>query len=308
VSKVRNEAGRLFSRNLHTEDRVLITGASGWFGRTALAMTKLAGLDYLATGSKARVMTFDGDRERIELHGLDVISAFKPTVVIDAAFLTREKAAVVGADKYIDANRKLIRCSKEIASLDSVRKYVGFSSGAAVHLAGYSSFDLLDNPYAALKRDYEEEMLALSESTNASIVIPRVWSVTGAYVNSPKIYAFSSFILQAKSGNIEIRARHNVLRRYSLVEDVVSLAISQPKEDRGTVFDTGGEILEIGRLAEEILLIIDPAGKITRDIEPELPADHYYSDNSQWSNISLLHGLGQAPISQQIRLVSRHIP
>lgn len=307
MEKIRPESLSLFRQELKYGDKVLICGASGWFGRTAIAMTKAAGLEYMATGSRTRVIEIDGDTVRVESHNISSISAFEPTVVIDAAFLTRDKISVIGAVKYIEINQVLMKISREIASLESVRKYVGFSSGATMNLAGQSSFRISDNPYAALKKSYEEQMMEVSNWSKASVVIPRVYSVTGAYVNKPQLFAFSDLILQAKAGVIEVRAKNKVLRRYSPVEDVIALAVAQSKQQGQIIFDTGGEMLEVGDLANQIRMEICQDAIIHRELNPHLLADDYHSDNVQWSNILSLSEIEQAPLSEQIRRAARHL-
>jgi len=307
VEKIRPESLSLFRQELKHGDRVLICGASGWFGQTAIAMTKDAGLEYMATGSRTRVIEIDGDTVRVASHNISSISAFEPTVVIDAAFLTRDKIAVIGAVKYIEINQVLMKISREIASLESVRKYVGFSSGATVHLAGQDSFSLSDNPYAALKKSYEAQMMEVSNWSKASLVIPRVYSVTGAYVNKPQLFAFSDLILQARAGVIEVRAKNKVLRRYSPVEDVIALAVAQSKQQGQIIFDTGGEMLEVGDLANQIRMEVCQDAIIHRELNPNLLADDYQSDNVQWSNVLSLSDMEQAPLSEQIRRVARHL-
>lgn len=300
MDRIRPESLSLFRKALQHGDKVLISGAAGWFGQTAIAMTKTAGLEYMATGSRSRVIKLNGDNERIESHSMDSIAAFKPTVVIDAAFLTREKIAVVGAANYIEVNQAIIDCSREIAGLASVRKYVGFSSGATVHLAGHSSFSLSDNPYAALKRSYEEQMLDAGSWSKASIAIPRVFSVTGAYVNRPELFAFSNLILQAKSGVMKIQASNRVLRRYCLVEDVISLSLSSLDQGATLIFETGGDLVEIGELAQLIKAQIDTEINIIRSLDQEEGSDNYFSSGLEWSSLSEKQGLVEETISRQI--------
>jgi len=307
MTNVRPEALELFSHSLNPADKVLITGAAGWFGQTALAMTKAAGLPHMATGSKPGILELDGEYEALQSHNFGIISDFQPTVVIDTAFLTREKVAVIGAEKYIEANKALIDCSLKVASLASVRKYVGFSSGAAVHLAGYRSFELSINPYAALKRSFEEKMLEASQFATANISIPRVWSVTGAYLNKAELFAFSNLILQAKSGTLQIRAEHPILRRYCPAEDVIAIAISQTTQDRPVIFDTGGELLEIGHLADLVRETVDPLLTVTRSLDPNLPVDDYYSNGEHWSSLSIKHGLHEETALEQLKRLVKDI-
>jgi nucleoside-diphosphate-sugar epimerase len=300
VDRIRPESLSLFRKALRHGDKILISGAAGWFGQTAIAMTKTTGLEYLATGSRSRVIELNGENEKIESHDMNSIAAFKPTVVIDAAFLTREKIAVTGAANYIEINQAIMDCSKEIVGLASVRKYVGFSSGATVNLAGHDSFNILDNPYAALKRSYEEQMLDAGSWSKASITIPRVFSLTGAYVNRPDLFAFSNLILQARSGEISIRARRRVLRRYCLVEDVIALSVSSLDQGETLIFETGGDLVEIGELAHLIKAQIDTEMKIIRSLDQEESSDNYFSSGLEWSSLSKKQGLLEETISKQI--------
>jgi len=304
LTKLRPEAVRLFSESLGPEDKVLITGASGWFGKTAIALTKTTGVTYLATGSRPRVIEIDGNKEKVESHDLDLISAFQPTVVIDAAFLTRDKLSLIGAERYVKINRTLLELSIEIAGLDSVRKYVGFSSGAAVHLAGQTSFNVSENPYAALKRDYEERVLRIGKTLKASISIPRVFSVTGAYVTKPNLFAFSNIILQAMSGEIEIQAKNRVFRRYAPVEDVIAVATSQKNQNAPIVFDTGGELLEIGELAKMASVAGGTGAEIFRTTNPKMPDDNYFSNGKDWTRVSAEQNLPQLGARQQVEMLA----
>jgi hypothetical protein len=72
---IRQEAQDLFLNNLRSDDRVLVTGAAGWFGRTAIAMTRGAGLELLATGSKDQKIEIDGQSQAVHAQTLEIILA-----------------------------------------------------------------------------------------------------------------------------------------------------------------------------------------------------------------------------------------
>jgi nucleoside-diphosphate-sugar epimerase len=177
---IRRDSQELWLNNLRSDDRVLVTGAGGWFGRTAVAMTRESGLDLLATGSKNQHVEIDGQSQAVQAQSIEVISAFKPTVVIDTAFVTRERLPVLGYKTYVETNQKIIDQSLAIASLPSVRKYIGFSSGATMHLGGHVSFSIEENPYAAQKRIYESKIFEIARALDCDISVARVWSVTGS--------------------------------------------------------------------------------------------------------------------------------
>jgi nucleoside-diphosphate-sugar epimerase len=194
---IRREAQELWLKNLRSDERVLVTGAGGWFGRTAIAMTRKSGLALLATGSKDQQIEIDGQGQSVQAQSLEIIAAFEPTVVIDTAFVTRERLPALGHKAYVETNQRIIDQSLDIAALPSVRKYIGFSSGATMHLAGHTSFSLQENPYAAQKRIYESRMSEIVGALDCDISVARVWSVTGSYCTKPATFAFTDLIAQA---------------------------------------------------------------------------------------------------------------
>jgi len=297
---IRREAQELWLNNLSSDDRVLVTGAGGWFGRTAIAMTREARLALLATGSKDQHIEIDGQSQAVKAQSPDVISAFEPTVVVDTAFLTRERLPVLGHNAYVETNQKLIDQSLTIAALPSVRKYIGFSSGVTKHLASQDSFSLKDNPYAAQKRVYEIKMSDLSNSLKKDISIARIWSVTGRYVTKLASFAFTDLISQAHLGKVNIKSGHLVYRRYCAVEEVLALALLPLGHDSNPIFDTGGNLIEIGELAKLVVDLVNPKAEIHRQLDPSLPTDDYHSDSMDWGKLSRIAELSQDTVRNQI--------
>jgi nucleoside-diphosphate-sugar epimerase len=301
---IRQEAQELWLKNLCSDDRVLVTGASGWFGRTAIAMTREAGLDLIATGSKDQRIEIDGQSQGVHSQSLEIISAFRPTVVVDTAFVTRERLPVLGHKAYVKANQKIIDQSLAIAAMPSVKKYIGFSSGASVHLAGHTSLSLEENPYAAQKRIYESKISEIAESLQSDISVARVWSVTGSYCTKPESFAFTDLIAQAKMGLIEIKAKHLVYRRYCAIEDVLALAMLPSAPGTNPIFNSGGDLIELGELANLVVELVNPTTEIRRQIDSELPSDDYHSDSKGWAELLRSAGLSRDSISDQVTRVA----
>jgi nucleoside-diphosphate-sugar epimerase len=297
---IRRDSQELWLNNLRSDDRVLVTGAGGWFGRTAVAMTRESGLDLLATGSKNQHVEIDGQSLAIQAQSIEVVSAFKPTVVIDTAFITRERLPVLGHKTYVETNQKIVDLSLAIASLPSVRKYIGFSSGATMHLGGHVSFSIEENPYAAQKRIYESKISEIATDLQSDISVARVWSVTGSYCTKPNAFAFTDLIGQAKSGLIEIRAKHLVFRRYCALEDVLAIAMLPRTPGSNPVFNTGGDLIELGELAKIVVGIVNPSAEIQHQVDPRLPSDNYHSDAKDWDELLQTADLALDSIPNQV--------
>jgi len=301
---IRQEAQDLFLSNLRSDDRVLVTGAAGWFGRTAIAMTGGVGLELLATGSKDQKIEIDGQSQSVHTQTLEIIFAFRPTVIIDSAFVTRERLPVLRHKAYIEANQKIIDESLAIAAMPSVRKYIGFSSGATMHLAGHNSFSIEENPYAAQKSIYESKISEITANLQSDISVARVWSVTGSYCTKPQTFAFTDLIAQAKFGLIEIKAKHLVYRRYCALEDVLALAMVPKTPGSVSIFDTGGGLIELGELAKIVVELLNPNAEIRREVDPGLASDNYHSDGKGWDALLQSEDLALDPISNQIMRVA----
>ena len=301
---IKREAQELWLKNLRPDDRVLVTGAGGWFGRTAIAMTRESGLDLLATGSKDQQIDIDGQIQAVHAQSLEIIAAFEPTVVIDTAFVTRERLPILGHKAYVETNKKLIDQSLAIAALPSVRKYIGFSSGATMHLAGHTSYSLEENPYAAQKRIYESKISEIAGTLDCDISVARVWSVTGSYCTKPDTFAFTDLIAQAKLGLVEIKAKRPMYRRYCAIEDVLALAIIPNARGSHCIFSTGGELIELGDLAKLVVEIVNPNAEIRRHIDPELASDDYYSDSKDWDELLQSADFLKDSISHQVTRIA----
>ncbi len=301
---IRREAQELWLNNLRSDDRVLITGAAGWFGRTAIAMTRGAGLELLATGSKNQKIEIDSKSQEVHAQRLEIISGFRPTVVIDSAFVTRERLPVLGHKAFTEANHRIIDQSLAIAAMPSVRKYIGFSSGATMHLAGHASRSIEENPYAAQKRLYESKISEIAANLQSDISVGRVWSVTGSYCTKPQTFAFTDLIAQAKLGLIEIKANHLVYRRYCALEDVLAIAMLPSATGSNPIFNTGGELIELGELAKIVVDLVNPNAEIRRQINTELPSDDYYSDSKDWDGLLQSADLAKDSISEQVARVA----
>jgi nucleoside-diphosphate-sugar epimerase len=267
-------------------------------------MTRGAGLDPLATGSKNQKIEIDGQSQAVHPQSLEIIAAFEPTVVIDTAFVTRERLPALGYKAYVETNQRIIDQSLAIAALPSVRKYIGFSSGATIHLAGHTSFSLEENPYAAQKRIYESRISEIAGALDCDISVARVWSVTGSYCTKPDSFAFTDLIAQAKLGLVEVKAKRPVYRRYCAIEDVLALAMLPNELGSHSIFSTGGELIELGDLAKLVVELVNPNAEVHRQIDLALASDDYYSDSKDWGELLQAANLAKDSISDQVTRVA----
>jgi nucleoside-diphosphate-sugar epimerase len=279
-------------------ERVVILGASGWVGRTACNWLAQMGTQVLLFAESSRIERIGQSDYRFETFDIRKIRDFKPTTVIDAAFITREKVKTLPVESYIRSNTALIEQALELQRLSTVQKFIGVSSGASVPHLKLESPDLALDPYGALKAIYERRLIKDPE-LRAKTTIGRIWSVSGSLVTKPSLFAFSGLIQQALSGHIEILATHRVWRRYVDLEDFIRVVtLSSPGESR--VIDSGGRKVELEQLAELIFATLGLTPSMKRVLIPGSADDLYFSNESTWLDAAQHIGFVPLTLEEQI--------
>ena len=277
--------------------RVIVTGANGWFGRSALSVLRDYDVEVFATSNKTTRLTFGGKEFAVRRWDENSIGEFKPTAVIDCAFLTKERLSDHAVEDYVSINRLLISRASWLANLPSVKQFIGFSSGA--RLTDPTS------PYGMLKTEYELEIEASARlNTELGAVIARAWSVSGRLVTKPTLFAFSDFILQAETGVIRVSSQGLVNRRYVSIEDLLLVSGALARERGFQILDSGGDLVELGQLAQKISETLNPTAEVKRQLIPGYPENNYYSDNSSWLTACEKLGFSPSTIYEQIEAVA----
>jgi nucleoside-diphosphate-sugar epimerase len=234
------------------------------------------------------------------------VAAFAPTVVVDCAFLTRDRVADMPLGDYVAANRALTERLVYATQLAGVRLALTISSGAAVYPHDALERRIEDNPYGYLKREAEYRLAQAAAESGAVPVVARAWSISGAHVQKAQGYALGSMILAAASGAIRITARHPVFRRYVLAEELLALGIAEGSVGPATI-DSGGELVEMAELAARIAAVVRPDALISRDEVDRGKADNYHSDGLDWEMRCERWDLASTSLGRQIEITARGI-
>jgi nucleoside-diphosphate-sugar epimerase len=267
---------------LTAEDRILVLGATGWFGQTTVALTQGLACESLLIASRSRA--FQTVDQIVEVHAWDwnKVQSFAPTVVIDCAFLTRDYVSGMSLDEYVRRNVMLTERLLQAVSIDSVRLALTVSSGAAVYPRDALLSPISENPYGYLKREAEQQLERFGRERRIATVVARAWSVSGAFVLKPRSYAFSDLLLQALDGHIHIAAAKQVFRRYVAVEDLLSVAMASGRPGEHTVIDSGGQLVEMQDLAQAVVETVNPGATVSRPTLGGEGADKYYASPESW--------------------------
>jgi nucleoside-diphosphate-sugar epimerase len=280
--------------------KVAIFGASGWFGREALELClgDQGEREVRAFASKPLEIELGKKNLSAEIFSLKDLMLFEPELIIDAAFVTREHASRVGLATYEEVNRQIMEDCFSAIRIPSVRKVIGFSSGVVIPRFEKENSADDGGLYASLKRDYETTLQHLSLELDKDTTVLRTFSVSGTYNNRPRQFAFSSMVLDAMRGSITINSSGPVIRRYMDISDLIAVGLGARNEGF-QVIESGGPILEIGELAEEIRRTVNPRSSIYR-VEGEARSNFYASDGKSWEAALEACGIRAKTLVEQI--------
>lgn len=295
-----------------TDEFVAVTGATGWFGAVALdllyeALGDQAAARVVGYASSAReVEVSDGRTVTVRPLG-DLISQDPPpTTLLHFAFLTRDKVAALGIDAYTSQNVAITATVLDAIAKHEPRHVVVTSSGAVHSSTGRLVSDLRADPYGTLKHVDELAFRAATRDVGGVCVIPRVFSVAGARLTKPGLYALGGMIEMATAGGpIDVHARGPVFRSYCGVDEVVALTLWAALSGRNTVFDTCGTAAEIGdlaRLVAQLHGLNDDA--VRRTWVPDAVADRYVGDGRLMEDLAAEAGLSLRTLPALVRETS----
>lgn len=299
----------------------VVTGANGWLGSATLEMLRHAlGEDFstrvTALGSRhAQMNLADG-----QVHPIEALREWKrplgqPVIVFHYAFLTKDKVGGLSTQEYVARNEAISNTVRDWIGAGDVRGVVLPSSGAVYDHLHAKSRDPASGLYGQLKYKDELDFNAACEASATSLIIPRVFNLSGPCINKFHSYALASFIFQIHSGRpITINARRPVIRSYYFIGDMIELCLQLLfKQTTAAVkcFDVAGdEIIELGELAQRVATVLaDHAPSSTKRL-PMLDnavEDRYLGNRNRIEELEIHMGLHPMTLDNQIRVTSRYI-
>ncbi len=289
---------------------LLLTGASGWFGRTALHVYEQAHgpealrREVIPFASRERWVEFGSSHGPVKAHPLEaILDVSNPGGLLHLAFLTRDKVEELGHRRYVAGNRAIMATLARLLQAWPAMPVVATSSGAAAALDGLPA-DLAGNPYATLKQ--EEEVLLERQGATRMAVVFRVYAASGRFMTRPQKFALGDLILQGLRGEpLRVKAPHAVWRSYGSVEQLMQLSWlllqGGPDLAGGPGFrrlDACGPAVELAELAAGVAAALG-ASLAPRTIS-SAAGDHYGGDGEAFAPLLHRHGLTPRSLRQQI--------
>ena len=218
---------------------IVVTGASGWVGRTVLEhLAKQLPPDKF----RSRVRAFSsraGVIEHVEGMSIPTMPLTELPSLVDqegcstflhAAFLTPDRCAEFGTEAYVNINRSIIEIIVTAVQATTNARVVEFSSGAAAYAESNQVMSYpAANLYGVLKLEEEHRLQDV-----ATTLVLRIYALTGRHIRQPLRYAIGDFIDQAlRGGPLLVESRHRVVRGYVHADCLAEAAISWLLSDAG---------------------------------------------------------------------------
>lgn len=292
--------------------KTIVTGASGWLGTEYLESLLLdLGSEKLTNsvvclGSTRRPKYLsDGTELTIEKMGEFEITG-PVSGILHLAFLTRDKVAHMSPADYSHANLSITSQAVRLIERYKPNWVASVSSGAVVSSPGGPLENSLENnPYGFTKRIEETLLREVCGATGSNLAIGRLWGAMGSHMPINRAYAISDFIMQAlETSTIQVKAGHEVFRRYCLASDFMAVLTGVAKNHPLTIFDSGGSLIELGALAAKIADQLS-VPLLARPLIAGKPADTYFPDSNRYELIAAEMNVSLANIDEQMRAVLR---
>lgn len=299
----------------------VVTGANGWMGKATLEMLRQAlGANFAARvtalGSRqTQTSLADGQTFPVQALLEWQLPHGQPVIIFHYAFLTKDKVGSISTEEYVSRNEAISSTVRCWIKSGNVRGVVMPSAGAVYDYLLTKSRDPAALLYGRIKYNDEIAFSAACEASSTGLIIPRVFNLSGPYINKFDSYALASFIYQILIAHpVNIHARRPVIRSYYFIGDLIELCMRllfKQTTAKTECFDVAGEeVVEVGELAQRVAAVLaDRASTFV----PRLPMlenageDRYVGNRDRIKELEICVGLRPKSLDAQIGATSLYI-
>jgi hypothetical protein len=293
----------LTDRLLSVYDQIVIYGAKGWIGKSAVSVVfsekaHRIQRQILLVGSKTEQLINSGELTQIYSANDAKNFVSKNCIFLNAAYLRREKLDLYSPDEYIRKNREIIGFGENLLRQKKIKTFINLSSGVASQ-----NIDSVKNQgnsiYAKCKIDDEVLIKNASDSASAALINCRVYSISGRFLNEFENLAFSLFMKQAltKPHKITVESQ-NTYRSYLDAAELTTVLFHISLNSTSYMIDSGGFLVKLGQLADKIATMI-PEASVTK-LNYGNNSAHYYGDFEGFNNLAAKFEIKLLDIEGQI--------
>lgn len=298
--------------------RVVITGASGWLGQATISYLgsvfgKTLSKRVYCFGSSAKVLTVDGyELEQKPIRDLLDFSLDANTLLCHFAFLTKDLACGMSAQEYINQNHEIRETVLSAIKQGDLSGVCVPSSGAVYDALMKKNRDLDANLYGQIKLDDEKIFSEAAVSGGWTFVCPRIFNLSGPFINKLSTYALSSFINDCLLGRpLEIKSTIPVLRSYLFIGDLLNIifgVLLKAPSELHVGFDTAGDrTVELSDLAELVINRCESNVRILRPIIDRTRENRYVGSPELQTVLQRRFGLSSITLPLQVDMTAAYM-
>jgi len=283
-------------------DQVVIYGAKGWLGRSAI--DALHAFDYdssrlLLVGSKSE----KANEAELPVNIFSAEEAIRrvsnKSLFINAAYLRREKLQEMSVETYLHKIDQINEFPRAILKAKRLRSFINLSSGAAAEAeddSGKSSPDA----YSKSKLETEELLRKVTSIFDVPFINCRVFSISGKYINEFNNLALSSFIQQAKSAKKRITVfSPTTFRTYVDSVDLMNVLIRIAFKPINLDIDSGGWKVTMLELAKEVSNFFP--GSTVEKMKFDAQGPDFCATTDDFNHFAAGFGIHLKSISEQVK-------
>ncbi len=302
--------------DLAAYERVIVTGATGWIGRTTVDLLGewfgdgLPSHAVLAATSGRQLATPWGVLDVCAIGDLVGLPPGPRTLLVHCGFPTQDRVDGMGADAYISAVGRLRVVIQHVITRLGEIDMIYLSSGAATSVERGVALADRTWVYGTAKLEDEATYGDAVAAVGGRLCIVRAFALSGPYMTKPEAYALGDMIMQAdRSGTIAVQATRPVRRSYMLIDDMLRIAmdaVGRLGAGDSVMFETADEVVEMGDLAARVLAVLghDPSAVSRPPINPSLPADDYLGDPETIDAFVRIAGVTLTGLDDQIAITA----
>lgn len=293
----------LTERLFNQYEQVVIYGAKGWIGRSAISILSNQRIDWnekliLLIGSKSE--SFISSSQVLQIYSSREAQKYlsKNCIFLNAAYLRSEKLNRYSQKEFIKKNREIIQFGEKILKQNRIRTFINLSSGIVNQSLDLNKNDNL-SIYAKCKINDEITIKNVCDSVSSLLINCRIFSLSGRFINEFDNLALSLFIKQAltKPKIISVQSQ-NTYRTYLDSIDLVKVLFELSLTNSSYTIDSGGSLIKLGQLADKIATIIPDVSVNKLDVFNK--SNDYYGDFENFNKLAAKLGTKLLNIEDQI--------
>lgn len=279
--------------------RVLVTGATGWVGKSAVCVLKnsFEFIEVVGTSRTSRLLQVnDGDYIRLITNEEALIRCDEFDGIVHSSFPTQNFVEEMGEQNYRLHAKNMNDWFKQFLEKSTLDFAFLTSSGAVTLLERSSEFS---EPYSELKR---EEELILKSFVKTNFAIGRLWAGSGRFMKNYRNYALGQFVEAGlRRKDIVVNSTVETFRQYCDIEQFCEVGIRLAMSGYNGTFDSGGERISIQGLAELIASRFEGLPvKFGKDGRVSRQPPDYFPTSDQFEVLAKELGIDLLPIDTQI--------